>query len=73
MSHLPVVSGVDGAKKSPKPMHEAAAEQQAATSTASGPHEEILTAIERMAELHARGVLTDAEFSAKKAQLLGRL
>ena len=73
MSHLPVVSGADGAKKSPKPMHEAAAEQQAATSTASAPHEKILAAIERMAELHARGVLTDAEFSAKKAELLGRL
>jgi hypothetical protein len=61
MSHLPVVSGADGAKKSPKPMHEAAAEQQAAPSTASAPHEEILATI------------TDDEFSAKKAELLGRL
>jgi Short C-terminal domain len=73
MSHLPIVSGADGAKKSPKPMHEAVAEQRAATSTASAPHEEILAAIERMAELHARGILTDAEFSEKKAELLGRL
>ena len=73
VSHLPVVSGADGAKKSPKPMHEAADEQQAATSNVSATHEEILAAIERMAELHARGVLTDAEFSAKKAELLGRL
>jgi hypothetical protein len=73
MSHLPIVSDADGAKKSPKPMHMAAAEQQAATSKASAPHEEILAAIERVAELHARGVLTDAEFSEKKAELLGRL
>jgi Short C-terminal domain len=73
MSHLPVVSGTDGAKKSLKPMHEAAAKEQAATSTAYAPHEEILDAIERMADLHARGVLTDAEFSEKKAELLGRL
>jgi hypothetical protein len=73
MSHLPVVSGADGAKKSPKPMHEAAAEQQAATTKGSATHEKILDAIERMAELHARGVLTDAEFSEKKAELLGRL
>jgi hypothetical protein len=73
MGHLPVVSGADGAKKSPKPMHEAPAEQQAATSKASATHEEILAAIERMAELHARGILTDAEFSEKKAELLGRL
>jgi hypothetical protein len=74
MSHLPVVSGADGANKSPTPVHEAAAEQQVATtSKASAPHEEIFAAIERMAELHARSVLTDAEFSAKKAELLGRL
>jgi hypothetical protein len=51
MSHLPVVSGADGAKKSPKPTHEAAAEQQAATSKSPATHEEILAAIERMAEL----------------------
>ena len=74
VSRLPVVvSAADGAKKSPKPMHEAAAEQQAATSKVSDTHEEILATIERMAVLHARGVLTDAEFSAKKAELLGRL
>src|ERR1700722_1086949 len=73
MSHLPVVSGADGGKKSPKPMHEAPAEHQAAISKASGTQEEILAAIERMAELHARGILTDAEFSEKKAELLSRL
>jgi hypothetical protein len=54
-------------------MHNAAAEQQAATSRAAGGHVDILAAIERMAELHARGVLTEAEFSSKKAELLGRL
>jgi hypothetical protein len=73
VSRLPVVSGADGAKKSPKPMHEAAAEQLAAASKASATHEELLAAIERMAELHARGILTDAEFSEKKAELLGQL
>jgi hypothetical protein len=40
---------------------------------AAGGHEDILTAIERMAELHAQGILTQAEFSAKKAELLARL
>jgi hypothetical protein len=54
-------------------MHKAAAEQQAAPSRAAGGHVDILAAIERMAELHARGILTEAEFSAKKAELLGRL
>ena len=27
----------------------------------------------RLADLHARGVITDAEFEAKKAELLGRI
>jgi hypothetical protein len=52
-------------------MHKAAAEQKAATSRAAGGHEDILTAIERLAELHARGVLIEVEFSAKRAELLG--
>ncbi len=29
--------------------------------------------LERLADLHARGVITDAEFEAKKAELLGRI
>jgi Short C-terminal domain len=73
VSRLPVVSGVSGTMPSPEPTHKAAAEQQAATSKASAGHEDILAAIERLAELHARGILTEAEFSAKKAELLNRL
>ena len=42
-----------------------------ATPTAGGA--DVFTAIERLAELHARGILNDLEFSAKKAELLGRL
>ncbi len=34
---------------------------------------DILATIERLADLHARGVLTADEFQAKKAELLGRL
>lgn len=34
---------------------------------------DILGTIERMSDLHRRGILTDAEFAAKKAELLGRL
>jgi hypothetical protein len=34
---------------------------------------DVLTTIERLADLHARGVLTDREFSDKKAELLARL
>jgi hypothetical protein len=72
VSRLPVVSGASGTKTPPEPMHKAAAEQRVAT-RATGGHEDILTAIERLAELHARGILTEAEFSAKKAEMLGRL
>jgi hypothetical protein len=40
----------------------------------SRPHEEdMLSAIERLAEVLPRGVLTEAEFSAKKPELLGRI
>jgi hypothetical protein len=72
ISRLPAVSGASGTKTPPEPMYKAAAGQRVAT-RAAGAHEDILTAIERLAELHARGILTEAEFSAKKAELLNRL
>lgn len=34
---------------------------------------EVLSVLERLAELHKKGVLTDTEFSEKKAELLARL
>ncbi|MGE7153738.1 SHOCT domain-containing protein [Methylorubrum rhodesianum] len=34
---------------------------------------DVLSVLERLAELHKKGVLTDAEFSSKKAELLARL
>ena len=73
VSRLSAISGVNGTKTPPEPMRKGAAEQEVATNKAAGRHEDILTAIERLAELHARGILTEAEFSAKKAELLGRL
>jgi hypothetical protein len=39
----------------------------------AGRNDDIIDKIERLAGLHARGILTDAEFQAKKADLLGRL
>ena len=73
VSRLLVVSGASGTKTSPESMRQAAPEQPAATCRAAAGHEDILAAIERLAELHARGVLTETEFSAKKAELLDRL
>jgi Short C-terminal domain len=35
--------------------------------------EAVLTALGRLGDLHQRGILTDAEFAAKKAELLSRL
>jgi Short C-terminal domain len=73
VSRLPVVSGAKGNKTSSEPTRKPAAEQVAATSRVASGHEDILAAIERLSGLHARGILTEAEFSAKKAELLGRL
>ena len=70
VSRLPVVCGAKGTA-SPQPTPITAPEQPATASNAR--REDILTAIERLAELHARGILTEAEFSAKKAELLDRL
>jgi hypothetical protein len=33
----------------------------------------VLAALERLGDLKAKGILTEAEFSAKKADLLSRL
>jgi hypothetical protein len=73
VSRLLIVSGASGTMTSPEPTRQAATEQPAATSRAAAGHEVILAAIERLAELHARGILSEAEFSAKKAELLDRL
>jgi hypothetical protein len=42
-------------------------------STQSGAEVDILATIEKLADLHSKGILSDAEFAAKKAQLLDRL
>lgn len=44
-----------------------------AESGVSGAAADIIGAIESLAGLHKRGILTDEEFAAKKAELLGRL
>ena len=47
----------------------------AGTASGGGPTDPgtILATIERLSDLHQRGVLTDDEFAAKKAELLARL
>jgi hypothetical protein len=41
--------------------------------TSSGPTPDIFAAIESLAQLHQRGILSDDEFRSKKAELLSRL
>ena len=42
-------------------------------STSAQSHDEILATLERLSDLHQRGVLSEAEFQAKKSDLLARL
>ncbi len=77
VARLPVVS-VDGVAPQPAPAPVSAAAPPARTdvysSTPSNSGEsDIFARIERLAELHAKGILSDEEFSAKKAELLSRI
>lgn len=60
-----------------EPVHEAPAvpapPEQMATMPAAAYDDDIFNKIERLAGLHAKGILTDAEFETKKAELLARL
>lgn len=51
----------------------AASTVPAAAPAATGANEDIFDKIERLAGLHAKGILTEDEFRAKKAELLARL
>ncbi|TXM96592.1 SHOCT domain-containing protein, partial [Methylobacterium sp. WL103] len=46
---------------------------QPAAAPEPAPDGDVFTKIERLAELHGRGVLTEAEFADKKAELLSRI
>jgi hypothetical protein len=64
-----------GVMRAPHLAHAAAAQQlDKATRTACPPPAAaVVAAIESLAGLHQRGILSDEEFAAKKAELLGRL
>jgi hypothetical protein len=69
VASLPVVTTSTGAAQEPSaPM--------ASSSTAAAPVThgiDIVATIEKLAELHRKGILSDEEFTAKKAELLSRL
>jgi hypothetical protein len=68
VASLPVVSRDGMAVPAPAPVQNSMPYPPA---EAGSP--DIFAAIERLADLHAKGVLTDAEYSSKKAELLARL
>ena len=59
----------------PEPAPQVAPQPPAPASTSGAPGDPavIVAAIESLAGLHARGILSDEEFTTKKAELLGRL
>lgn len=68
VASLPVVAGEGGASAVGEKPKETSGEN-----SASGGDTGILGMIEKLAELHGKGVLSEAEFTAKKAELLARL
>jgi hypothetical protein len=77
VADLPLVAGEGEAQRpAPAPPPEPIAYAQPAPTAQTKPPlgvEEILAIIEGLAGLRQKGILTDEEFSAKKAELLGRL
>ena len=64
---LPRVTPETQGQPAPALAFPARAQQKAQSET------DVVGTIEKLAELHRKGILTEAEFSAKKAELLGRL
>lgn len=50
---------------------QAEAQQQSAPPPAPAAEPDLETQLTQLAQLHSQGILTDEEFSAKKAQILG--
>jgi hypothetical protein len=48
-----------------------AAQQQQAAPPAAAPEQDNVAELQQLAQLHDQGILTDEEFAAKKAQILG--
>ncbi|MCG6862764.1 MAG: SHOCT domain-containing protein [Chromatiaceae bacterium] len=70
LASLPIVS-IDGRPPAAGPS--VASAVAAASGSPSAQEADIFSAIERLANLHGKGILSDEEFSQKKAELLSRL
>lgn len=74
VSNLPVVpmaGDTPAQAEAPEPAAPQAEAPKAATATAA--EDEIFSLIEKLADLHGKGILTDDEFQSKKTELLSRL
>ena len=52
-------------------VYEAPPPAPAPTPVAAAPSDDLLARLQQLAQMHADGVLTDAEFAAAKSQMLG--
>lgn len=76
VSNLPIVSGAPQASTyaPPPPAYDPPQQQPQSFGNAQPlGQNEVISAIEKLADLHAKGILSDQEFSTKKAELLSRL
>jgi membrane protease subunit (stomatin/prohibitin family) len=65
------VALVAGARMGQRRAEEAAAQQQAAAPAAAPASTDVTAEIQKLADLHDSGALTDEEFTAMKKKLLG--
>ncbi len=74
VADLPMVQGErEEARPTPETQPAYETPRQQANSTSRNSSDDILTTIERLAELRKKDILTEQEFAAKKAELLARL
>jgi hypothetical protein len=71
VANLPVVSS--GSETATAATPSSSPPVAAATKERAGQGGDVLALIEKLADLRAKGVLTEEEFASKKAELLGRL
>ncbi|XXX74089.1 SHOCT domain-containing protein [Sorangium sp. So ce134] len=70
---LPIISGDLAVQQAPSAAPAPARADAAQPRSTSAPDADIFAAIERLADLRQKGILTEQEFAAKKADLLSRL
>ena len=73
LASLPIVSTDSRSPASPRPMSSPTATAAPAASSSSARESDIFSAIERLADLRTKGILSDEEYTRKKAELLSRL